>query len=855
MKSWRTICFAACAAILALSFQANAETQEVAGVVWTYRPCEGGVAVASGHAYRPAIPSNTAGEVVIPSQLGGQPVVKIGKYAFYGCAGVSAVAMSNDVNEVCDYAFRSCSNLVAVALSSNIVNIGSSAFRDCIRLQSVPLMDALMNVGSSAFAGCLELSSVNLPAGLLGVSTSAFNGCSNIVAVAMPPQFSVKSVFSASYRQIMSVTLPDEATEICASAFEGCKSLASVNMPSNVTSIGTKAFKGCSGLTSMTLPGAVTAIGAEAFMNCTGLTSMDIPGSIGELGSQAFSGCTGLTFLTFSEGLRIIGSGAFQNCNGLTSVILPQSVSAVGTKAFAGCKNIVAVAVPASVVLKEVFPNSYAKITSVEMLPGADTVGEEAFKDCKLIDTVSIPEGVISIGDKAFNGCGNLKEVVLPGSLLNIGNRTFSNCKKIVSVTIPARFQVKEVFTSAYRSITSVTIHQDSGEVPAQAFYGCKSLAVITFPAAPPALADDAFQGLSEDARIVVPAGSVSAYAASADWRGYLWRIEADGEYPIVYALHRGENAAGNPLSYRTDRLPLKLEEPTKAGYVFHGWLLNGVKVAEIPDGTTGCISLEASWRIAEPADPPTADYVTFKAQYDGIVWDAEANRLIGVLRLKAAKMNEKNRTVRISGYLLGLDGKKKSVKQNDKALLVPESGPLAVDFTVKDMGQMKLVIGGEAVAGTLEGYQVRTFPVGGDWTRSDALANVEATVFEGIPGAVQMQLLPVDEPVMPKNWKWAFNKAATVSWKKPKGKDIKCLVVDTSKGKTNLSGIKLSYTPKTGAFKGSFKIHALEDKVTRSEKALRKYTVKVTGIVVDGIGYGKAVLKKPANEWTLSVD
>ena len=69
--------------------------------------------------------------------------------------------------------------------------------------------------------------------------------------------------------------------------------------------------------------------------------------------------------------------------------------------------------------------------------------------------------------------------------------------------------------------------------------------------------------------------------------------------------------------------------------------------------------------------------------------------------------------------------------------------------------------------------------------------------------------------------------------------------------------GIVWSYTPKTGAFKGSFKIHALEDKVTSREKtkALKKYTVKVTGVVVNGIGYGKAVLKKPANEWTLSVD
>ena len=831
MKNWRMIVFVASAAAAVLPFPAFAETQEVAGVVWTYQPCEGGVAIASGQ-HRPAIPSNTVGAVAIPSQLGGQPVVKIGDYAFYGCAAITDVAMSNDVREVCNSAFRSCSNLVSVVLSPGLVAIGESAFRDCLALESVDLPSGLETIGDRAFARCSSMLSVKipdrvtvigqyafqdctgvtdviLPDSLATVGRKPFDGCARISSVALLPAFALKDLFPDSYSEILSVAMSSNTADICAQAFEDCVSLAAVELPPGLKTVGARAFRGCTGLMVITLPDGVAEIGLEAFRKCTALKSVTVPASVTSLGARAFD-----------------------DCKAITSVEVTWRFS-----------------------LKELFPDSYAKITSVKMLPGADTVDNAAFKGCKLIDTVNLPEGVTSIGKEAFSGCSELKEVVLPGSLLNIGKSAFSNCKKIVSVTIPARFRVKEVFTSAYRNITSVTIAPDSGEMPAQAFYGCKSLAAITFPATPPALADDAFQGLSEDVRIVVPAGSVPAYAASADWRGYLWRIEADGEYPIVYALHRGENAAGNPLSYRTDQLPLKLDEPTKAGSVFHGWLLNGVKVAEIPDGTTGCISLTASWRIAEPADPPTADYVTSKAQYDGIVWDAEANRLVGVLRLKAAKMNEKNRTVRISGYLLGLDGKKKSVKQNDKALLVPESGPLAVDFTVKDMGQMKLVIGGESVAGALEGYQVRTFPVGGDWTRNDAVANVEVTVFEGIPGAVQMQLLPVDEPVMPKNWKWAFNKAATVSWKKPKNRDLKCLVVDTSKGKTNLSGIKLSYTPKTGAFKGSFKIHALENKGSRSEKALKKYTVKVTGVVVGGIGYGKAVLKKPANEWALSVD
>ena len=63
---------------------------------------------------------------------------------------------------------------------------------------------------------------------------------------------------------------------------------------------------------------------------------------------------------------------------------------------------------------------------------------------------------------------------------------------------------------------------------------------------------------------------------------------------------------------------------------------------------------------------------------------------------------------------------------------------------------------------------------------------------------------------------------------------------------------MKLTYTPKKGTFKGSFKMYALEGagKATK----LKKYTVNVTGLVVDGVGYGVAISKKPAASWAVTV-
>ena len=52
---------------------------------------------------------------------------------------------------------------------------------------------------------------------------------------------------------------------------------------------------------------------------------------------------------------------------------------------------------------------------------------------------------------------------------------------------------------------------------------------------------------------------------------------------------------------------------------------------------------------------------------------------------------------------------------------------------------------------------------------------------------------------------------------------------------KSPISEMKLAYTPKTGIFKGAFKIYAVQD------GKLKKFTVRVVGVVVDGKGQGSA--------------
>ena len=94
------------------------------------------------------------------------------------------------------------------------------------------------------------------------------------------------------------------------------------------------------------------------------------------------------------------------------------------------------------------------------------------------------------------------------------------------------------------------------------------------------------------------------------------------------------------------------------------------------------------------------------------------------------------------------------------------------------------------------------------------------------VPGAIAQT--PFDIPLSVSGTKWDAGKAAKVAYK---GGTV------TVTG-TNISGLKLTYTAKTGLFKGAFTVYAVKG------GKLTKNKFNVFGAVTGGIGYGTAVLK-----------
>ena len=232
---------------------------------------------------------------------------------------------------------------------------------------------------------------------------------------------------------------------------------------------------------------------------------------------------------------------------------------------------------------------------------------------------------------------------------------------------------------------------------------------------------------------------------------------------------------------------------------------------------------------------------------------------VLGIVELKLGKV--KKGAGKISGSFIGLDGKKHNIKAV-KLTGLDGTAPVTVSLEVKGVGTLSVTIGGDKFAGSLGSLHVQSAEVGGEGASGAGGVSVAMDDLSAFSGTVLADLLPKNEPAMMTRGKWKFAKAASVKWAKPKkGAPLpeiydaasgKGLIVDTSKGKTNLSGIKLSYKAKKGTFKGKYKVYALEGEGKATK--LKKYTVKVSGVVVGGVGYGVATSKKPAASWPVTV-
>ena len=524
----------------------------------------------------------------------GNGVTSIGEYAFYSCSHLKAVTLPSSLTEIKAYAFQS-TGLTRITIPASVTNIGEWAFRDCFNLTNISIEDSenpLSMVAGyynpfSANNAYTYITERNVYIGrnlTLSETSSVFDG---ITSVEFGPNVTtINSYLFYQAAKLSSVTIGNGVTTIGDYAFQEAGTSVEemvVTMGSGVTSIGDQAFLGCSKLTTITLPSTLTTIGNLAFSQCSSLASFSVPGSVTTIGSMVFDYCNNLTDFTFEASNTAITCSAGIPC---TNLYLGRDI----TFTESGFLGVSALTIGTNVTsIGSLF--FYSDITSVTVpWDSPITIDDYAFSDETFTNaTLWIPGGTKA----AYEAADGWKK---------FANMDFSSF--VVSIT-----------GSAHGTLAVADISSTNGEEETTLIDRGEDAVFTVTPATGYELTTFTVNGDDE----TPTEGSYTVEDLSAD------QTVVAGFTPITYTLTYTLNGgtATNPETYTIETETFTLNNPTKTGYDFAGWKLNGVGDAmmtvTIAQGSTGHLAYTATWTptvynivytmdggTATPANPTT---------------------------------------------------------------------------------------------------------------------------------------------------------------------------------------------------------------------------------------------------------
>ena len=368
----------------------------------------------------------------------------------------------------------------------------------------------------------------------------------------------------------------------------------------------------------------------------------------------------------------------------------------------------------------------------------------------------------------------------------------------------------------------SVFLPAEISQISANAFAGCDEVNEIVFEGNAPEVEPNAFVGLPSDCVIRVSSDSIG------------WGVDIPGMWNGMRIAYIEDSPTPEPTSDPVTPDPVT-PDPVNP-----------------PDPTNVVESLN----YAGSVDTEFAG----KQEMMGALCDAKGN-VVGLVTVKFGKKNKKgvvkvsaSATMIVGGKAKKISAKAVSLGNGEARKMLAFKEPIGeMVFEMDADGTFTLKNGKREMVGLKEvGGTVQEVKVGGSLADGAMAFKVE---FESLPDVGEIL-----EPALPTNVtayvsggkKFDFGKAASPKYRKDRASGAYGLTGLDDPAKRNLSGLKLKYAPKTGIFKGSFKVYA----TTGGDKPkLKKYTVNVIGFAVDGAGVGWATLKKPSAEWTVTIE
>ena len=222
------------------------------------------------------------------------------------------------------------------------------------------------------------------------------------------------------------------------------------------------------------------------------------------------------------------------------------------------------------------------KSKSVLIKEGFKTMFGDSISFNSTIEHIQLPNSLIKILENSFELCTKLKEIVISDNVEYLGANAFAGCISLETVVLPA----------------INTIYDD-------VFYMCNKVEIYVKATEIPSWNDTSGTGWGNRWNLIADGTYALTYLYSENSPakdGNFWHYvdEKITIWPqtksITYELNGGINNENNATRYKEGTI-VKLYAPTKDGFVFNGWMLDGKIVTEIPATATGNITLVATWK------------------------------------------------------------------------------------------------------------------------------------------------------------------------------------------------------------------------------------------------------------------
>ena len=439
--------------------------------------------------------------LVIPAEIGGLPVTKIGDHAFEHCEILTGVTIPESVTEMGEMVFADCTQLAAVSLPGNLHAVSRFCFGNCDALERIVIPEGVTELEESAFDSCDTLADITIPECVTEIGMNAFKDTAWLTEKRKENRLVIENgILIDGKTDSGTAVIPEGVTKIVELAFSESK-ISGVQFPESLTEIGSRAFRKCESLRSVTIPAAVKKCGSNVFMHCTALTSVTLEDGVTEIADGEFRECKLLKSITIPESVTRLGDYAFADSSSLAEIVIPESVTEIGGNAFrktawlsarqeenplvnvnniltdgTACEGDVVIPDNVTAIAAGSFKNAQM-LTGVTVPEGITEIGALTFFACPLLERVKLPDSITSIGYSAFSACEKLSDISIPGKLETLGHTAFSSCAGAAEITIPASLRsIGQNTFNCWKNLRIITILNPDCEIYDAADTICNSV-------------------------------------------------------------------------------------------------------------------------------------------------------------------------------------------------------------------------------------------------------------------------------------------------------------------------------------------------------------------------------------------